>query len=191
MARPRSFDPDDVLEVAREVFLRKGYQAASLDEITAASGIAKPSLYAAFGDKSALFLRVLDRYHDRILGWAERVLAQPGSARDAIRQWLTGFVPYCSGTKGARGCLSINSATEGSLDQAEVRKSIERYNRQLEQLLRARLHADRAQFRKGFDADLTAHTIMVVHTGLMSLAHQGSDAKQVQAVIDQVMTLLA
>ena len=112
MARPRSFDPDDVLEVAREVFLRKGYQAASLDEITAASGIAKPSLYAAFGDKSALFLRVLDRYHDGILGWAERVLAQPGPARDAIRQWLTGFVPYCSGAKGARGCLSINSATD-------------------------------------------------------------------------------
>ena len=191
MARPRSFDPDDVLEVAREVFLRKGYQAASLDEITAASGIAKPSLYAAFGDKSALFLRVLDRYHDGILGWAERVLAQPGPARDAIRQWLTGFVPYCSGAKGARGCLSINSATDGSLDQAEVRKSIERYNRRLEQLLRARLHADRAQFKKGFDPDLTARTIMVVHTGLMSLAHQGSDAKQVQAVIDQVMTLLA
>lgn len=190
MARPRSFDPDDVLEVAREVFLRKGYQAASLDEITAASGIAKPSLYAAFGDKNALFLRVLDRYHDRILGWAERVLAQPGPARDAIRQWLAGFVPYCSGAKGARGCLSINAATDGSLDQAEIRKSIERYNRQLEQLLRARLHADRAQFRKGFDPDLTAHTIMVVHTGLMTLAHQGSDAKRVQAVIDQVMTLL-
>src|ERR1700741_4975653 len=123
MARPRSFD------------------AASLDEITAASGIAKPSLYAAFGDKNALFLKVLDRYHDGILGWAERVLAQPGSARDAIRQWLTGFVPYCSGEKGQRGCLSVNSATDGSLDQAEVRKSIERYNKRLQELLRARRRA--------------------------------------------------
>lgn len=73
MARPRSFDPDDVLEIARQVFWQKGFQATSLDEITAASGIAKPSLYAAFGDKHALFLRVLDRYHDGILGWAERV----------------------------------------------------------------------------------------------------------------------
>ena len=191
MARPRSFDPDDVLDVAREVFWRKGFQATSLDEITAASGIAKPSLYAAFGDKDALFLRVLDRYHDGILGWAERTLAQPGSARDAIRQWLIGFIPYCSGEKGQRGCFSIKSASDGSLDQVEVRRSIERYNRRLEELIRARLRADRAQFKKGFDPDITAHTIMVIHTGLMALAHQLPDPKRVKAVIEQVMTLLA
>jgi TetR/AcrR family transcriptional repressor of nem operon len=190
MARPRSFDPDDVLEIARQIFWRKGFQATSLDEITAESGIAKPSLYAAFGDKTALFLKVLDRYHDGILGWAERVLAQPGSACEAVRQWLIGFVPYCSGERGQRGCLSVNSATDGSLDQAEVRKRIERYNKRLEELLRARLRADRAQFKKGFDPDLTAHTIVVVHTGLMALAHQAPDSKRVKAVIDQVMTLL-
>jgi len=148
MARPRSFDPDDVLDVAREVFWRKGFQATSLDEITAASGIGKPSLYAAFGDKDALFLRVLDRYHDGILGWAERTLAQPGSARDAIQQWLMGFIPYCSGEKGQRGCFSIKSASDGSLHQVEVRKSIERYNRRLEELIRARLRADRANSKR-------------------------------------------
>src|SRR4029077_9116190 len=107
------------------------------DEITAASGVAKPSLYAAFGDKNTLFLKVLDRYHDGILGWAGRVLAQPGSAREAIGQWLTGFIPYCSGEKGQRGCLSVNSATDGSLDQAEVRKSIEGYKKTPEKLLPA------------------------------------------------------
>jgi len=191
MARPRSFDTDHVMDIDRQVFWQKGFQATSLDEITAASGIAKPSLYAAFGDKSALFLKVLDRYHDGILGWAERTLAQPGPAREAIRQWLTGFIPYCSGEKGQRGCLSINSAADGSLDRAEVRKSIERYNRRLEELLRARLRADRAQFRKGFDPDVTAHTIMVVHAGLLALAHQRPESKQVKAVIDQVMSLLA
>jgi TetR/AcrR family transcriptional repressor of nem operon len=190
MARQRSFDPDDVLEAARQVFWRKGFQATSLDEITAASGVAKPSLYAAFGDKNSLFLKVLDRYHDGILGWAERVLAQPGSAREAIRQWLTGFVPYCSGEKGQRGCLSINSATDRSLDQAEVRKRIDRYNKRLEELLRARLLADRAQFKKDFDPDLTAHTIMVVYTGLMALSHRAPDSKRVKAVIDKAMNLI-
>ena len=94
--------------------------------------------------------------------------------------------PYCSGEKGQRGCLSVNSAADGSLDQAEVRKSIERYNKRLEELLRARLRADRAKFKKGFDPDLTARTIMVVHTGLMALAHQAPNSKRVKAVIDQV-----
>src|ERR1700739_2456261 len=164
MARPRSFDPNDVLDIARQVFWQKGFQATSLDEITAASGVANPSLYAASGDKSALLLKVLARYHDGILGWAERTLAQAGPARDAIRQWLTGFIPYCSGEKGQRGCLSVNSATDGSLDQAEVRRSIERYNRRLEELLRTRLRADRHQFKKGFDPATTAHTIIVVHS---------------------------
>jgi TetR/AcrR family transcriptional repressor of nem operon len=87
--------------------------------------------------------------------------------------------------------LSVNSATDGALDQAEVRKSIERYNRRLEELLRARLRADRARFRKGFDPDLTARTIMVVHSGLMALAHQAPDPKRVKAVIDRVMKLVA
>jgi TetR/AcrR family transcriptional repressor of nem operon len=190
MARPRSFDPDDVLEIARQMFWLRGFQATSLDEITAASGIAKPSLYAAFGDKNALFLKVLDRYHDGILGWAERVLAQPGPAREAIRQWLIGFVPYCSGEQGQRGCLSINSLTDGSLEQAAVRQSIDRYNKRLEELLRARLRGDRAAFGKGFDPDITAYTIMVVHSGLMALAHRAPDSKRVKAVIDQVMQLL-
>jgi TetR/AcrR family transcriptional repressor of nem operon len=98
--------------------------------------------------------------------------------------------PYCSGEKGQRGCLSVNSAADGSLDQAEVRKSIERYNKRLEELLRARLRADRAKFEKGFDPDLTARTIMVVHTGLMALAQQAPNSKRVKAVIDQVMNLL-
>ena len=53
MARPRSFDPDEALDLARDVFWRKGFQGTSLDDITAATGLAKPSLYAAFGDKNA------------------------------------------------------------------------------------------------------------------------------------------
>ena len=67
MARPRSFDPDEALDLARDVFWQKGFQGASLDDITAATGLNKPSLYAAFGDKNALFLKVLDRYHARIV----------------------------------------------------------------------------------------------------------------------------
>ena len=63
MARPRSFDPDEALDLARDVFWQKGFQGTSLDDVTAATGLAKPSLYAAFGDKNALFLKVLDRYH--------------------------------------------------------------------------------------------------------------------------------
>src|SRR3981189_2889346 len=138
MARPRSFDPDEVLDLARDVFWRKGFQGTSLDDVTAATGLAKPSLYAAFGDKNALFLKVLDRYHRRIVANAERVLKEGPSAREAVERWATGFVPVCSGVKGSRGCLSVNTAAEGATDQKEVRKKIESFNRRIEQLLRSR-----------------------------------------------------
>jgi AcrR family transcriptional regulator len=191
MARPRSFDPDEALDLARDVFWRNGFQGTSLDDITAATGLAKPSLYAAFGDKNALFLKVLDRYHASIVADAERTLNQGPSARDAIERWLTGFVPYCSGTKGIRGCLSVNTAADGISDQKDVRDRVERFNRKLEQLLSNRLRADRAQFSDAFDPDAAAHTIMAIYLGLMVMAKDAPTAARVRATLNQALKLLA
>jgi len=191
MARPRSFDPDEALDLARDVFWQKGFQNTSLDHITAATGLNKPSLYAAFGDKNALFLNVLDRYHARIVANAERILEEEPSARDAIERWLKGFIPFCSGIKGSRGCLSVNTAADGASDQKEVRKRIERFNRKLEHLLSSRLHADRAQFSDSFDPDDAARAIMAIYLGLMVLAKNAPDAARVRATLNQAMRLLA
>ena len=191
MARPRSFDPDEALDLARDVFWQNGFQGTSLDDITAATGLAKPSLYAAFGDKNALFLKVLDRYHASIVANAERALSQGPSARDAIERWLTGFVPYCSGTKGIRGCLSVNTAADGISDQKDVRDRVEGFNRKLEQLLSNRLRADRAQFSDAFDPDAAAHTIMAIYLGLMIMAKDAPAAARVRATLNQALKLLA
>jgi TetR/AcrR family transcriptional repressor of nem operon len=191
MARPRSFNPDEALDLARDVFWRKGFQGTSLDDITGATGLAKPSLYAAFGDKNALFLKVLDRYHQRIIANAERVLNEGPSARDAIERWLTGFVPFCSGVRGSRGCLSINTAADGASEQKEVRKRVERFNQKLEELLRNRLRADRGQFSDAFDPDSAARTIMTIYLGLMVMAKDTPDAARVRATLNQAMKLLA
>jgi TetR/AcrR family transcriptional repressor of nem operon len=190
MARPRSFDTDQALDLARDVFWRKGFQSTSLDDITAATGLAKPSLYAAFGDKNAMFLKVLERYHASIVADAERILNEGASAREAIARWLTGFVPFCSGVKGIRGCLSVNTAADGASDQKEVRNRVERFNRKLEQLLSKRLRADRAQFSNTFDPDVSAHTIMAIYLGLMVLAKDAPDAARVRATLNQALKLL-
>jgi AcrR family transcriptional regulator len=190
MARPRSFDTDQALDLARDVFWRKGFQSTSLDDITAATGLAKPSLYAAFGDKNAMFLKVLERYHASIVADAERILNEGASAREAIERWLTGFVPFCSGVKGIRGCLSVNTAADGASDQKEVRNRVERFNRKLEQLLSTRLRADRAQFSDTFDPDVSAHTIMAIYLGLMVLAKDAPDAARVRATLNQALKLL-
>lgn len=190
MARPRTFDPDDVLNTAINVFWRKGFRGTSLDDITAETGLAKPSLYAAFGDKNALFLKVLQKYHERILKRTEKALTGEGPAREAITAWLESFVPHCSGSKGTRGCLSINTATDGGLDQAELLESIDGYNARLQHLIHRRLEADRQQFSKGFDPKAAAFLVMVIYTGIMTMGRQEPSAAQVRYSIHRAMSSL-
>lgn len=191
MARPRGFDPDEVLDLARDVFWKNGFQSTSLDDITAATGLSKPSLYAAFGDKNALFLNILDRYHGRIVVNAEHVINDGPSARAAIHRWLASFVPFCSGPEGTRGCLSVNTSAESVFARKEVRAKVEAFNRKLEDLLRKRLRADRKQFSAGFDPDATAHVIVAVYLGLMVLAKDAPDPARTRATLDQMTKLLS
>jgi TetR/AcrR family transcriptional regulator, transcriptional repressor for nem operon len=190
MARPRTFDPHDVLLAARQIFWRKGYQSTSLDDITEATGLTKPSLYAAFGDKASLFLKVLDHYHEQLIRRSERILSEAPNARAAVEAWLTSLLPICSGEKGRNGCLSVNTLTDGGLNDAAVEKSIANFNERLESLILNRLQADRAQFAADFDPVAAARTIMAVYIGLMAMAKQKPAPQQVKLVIDQIGRLL-
>src|SRR5205823_12940173 len=87
--RPRAFDPDTALERAMHVFWAKGYEGASLSDLTGAMRINRPSLYAAFGNKEHLFGKVLDRYVDGPLAYFGKALAAP-NARDVVEQILSG-----------------------------------------------------------------------------------------------------
>src|SRR5271155_5276389 len=85
--RPRSFCTDTVLDRAMAVFWRKGYEGASLADLTEAMGINPPSLYAAFGNKEGLFRAVLERYDGRRKELMDRVLAAP-NAKSVARLFL-------------------------------------------------------------------------------------------------------
>lgn len=191
MARPRTFDPNDVLLAARQIFWRKGYQSTSLDDITEATGLTKPSLYAAFGDKASLFLKVLDHYHEQLITRFERILSEGPNARAAIEAWAMSLVPICSGERGRNGCLSINTLIDGGLNDPAIERSIADFNARLESLILKRLEADAAQFPPDFDAVAATRTIMAIYVGLMTLAKQKPSAQQVKMVIGQIGKLLS
>jgi TetR/AcrR family transcriptional regulator, transcriptional repressor for nem operon len=153
--------------------------------------LTKPSVYAAYGNKASLFLKVLDDYHDQLIARSAKVLAEAPSARAAIDAWLTSFLPICSGPKEGRGCLSINTLTDRGLNDDAVAKSIAAFNARLENLILARLTADRAQFAPDFDPAATTRLIMTVYVGLLAMAKQAPSAEQVRSVIGQVGKLLA
>ena len=76
--RPRAYDTDAVLDRAAEVFWANGFSATSLDDLSAAMGMARPSIYNAFGDKAALFLRALERFRDTVASSPVRALQSAG-----------------------------------------------------------------------------------------------------------------
>ena len=89
--RPAGFDRAEALHRAMELFWARGYEGTTLDELTAAMGINRPSLYAAFGDKEQLFRRALDRYVSGPAGYVREALARP-NAHDAAETLLAGAV---------------------------------------------------------------------------------------------------
>src|SRR5450432_383634 len=87
--RPRGFDPETALDQALHVFWRQGYEGTSLTDLTEAMGINRPSLYAAFGNKEALFRKVLERYATGPTSYMTKALAQP-TAHKVVEHLLRG-----------------------------------------------------------------------------------------------------
>src|ERR1700693_4126605 len=107
--RPRSFDLDQALDRALQVFWRKGYEGTSLADLTGAIGINRPSLYAAFGDKETLFRKALDRYAEGPAAYVREALKQP-TARAVTEQLLRGTTDLLTDTHHPSGCLVVQSA---------------------------------------------------------------------------------
>src|SRR3546814_13184383 len=103
MGRPRSFDIDEALDRALEVFWRKGYEGASLSDLTEAMGIARPSLYAAFGNKEELFCKALDRYVEQKVAHVRKAFEEP-TARGVAERLLRGGADLLTDQIGRASC---------------------------------------------------------------------------------------
>lgn len=108
--RPRIFDEEQALDAALSVFWRRGYQGASLAELTQAMGISKPSLYAAFGNKEQLYLAALDRYREQQLTRHADALAAEPDLKKAMRVFLRSVATMVTAPELPGGCMVVNSA---------------------------------------------------------------------------------
>jgi AcrR family transcriptional regulator len=108
--RPREFCTDTALAAALRVFWSKGYEGASLADLTEAMGITRPSLYAAFGNKEALFHKALDLYEAEKLAYTRQALEQP-TARGVAECFMRGALAMQTSQCGdPKGCLGVISA---------------------------------------------------------------------------------
>ena len=112
--RPRAFEPGHALDQARRVFLQKGFAAASLDDLAAATGLNRPSLYAAFGDKEQLYVLALRRYVGQLLAGMDALLAGEAPVAERMKRVFEAAIHrYCAPPHHA-GCMLVSTATTES-----------------------------------------------------------------------------
>src|SRR5215218_4175754 len=131
MARPREFDEDEALERAMCVFWDQGYEATSVEDLVGGTRLNRGSLYAAFGDKQALFLKTLARYRAQRMDEVTGCLLQTPSVREAFRRLFFSFVERPAADR-ARGCMLINTAMERAPQDADTARAAAEHFKALE-----------------------------------------------------------
>lgn len=168
MARPREFDIEETLTKALEAFWLHGYDATSMSDLMAATGLAKGSLYKGYGDKKSLFMQALDSYLSRANAGLSETAKSHGSGRAALESIFADVISMSTGAGVRRGCFSVNSTTELAAHDTDVRKRLRRNTRQKEKTIAdvvGRGIAD-GSLRKGLDPEITASYVTTVMNGL-------------------------
>jgi len=123
LGRPRAFDVDLALDRALDLFWRKGYEGTSLSDLTKAMRINRPSLYAAFGNKEALFRKALDRYAKGPTAYFDKAL-EATSARTVAERFLLGTIDLLTDPRTPQGCLIVQSALACGDAANSIRKEL-------------------------------------------------------------------
>lgn len=183
MARPRQFDEDAVLNAVTDQFRDAGYAATSLQDLMRVTGLGKGSLYAAFGDKHELFLRVLRRYMKSIDLGLRRSLDTTPRAIDALRSFVLSPVGDPDGVSARRGCLLANTTTElASADHVVVEEARQSYERATALLAEG---VERAQAEGDLPASAdpvgTARALLAAQQGVTYMGRTGMDIETLAA----------
>ena len=181
--RTRQFDADEALDRALEVFWERGYDGATLPELTKAMGINRPSLYAAFGNKEQLFRKALDRYQTGPQSFLTEALGKP-TARAVGEAIFTGFIRMQRDRQRARGCLIVSGALACSEGAEPVRRELARLRQAVVAALRERFEraVREGDLPAGTDCATLARYVATVLNGLAVQAASGATETELRRV---------
>ncbi len=165
--RPPSYDPDLALAAIRDVFWDRGFSAASLDDIAAAAGMNRPSLYGAFGDKREMYLAALRTFSAELGREMQKALEAP-TLREALEAfYVRAIQEYVSGKAGPRGCLVICTAATEATGDAMVRSALAAMLAELDSIVAVRIakaHAEGDRCAGGEPNALARLATSVLHS---------------------------
>src|SRR6478735_6418574 len=193
MARPRMFDEDDVVAAVRDEFWTRGYTATSIDDLTAATGLGKGSLYGAFGDKHSLYLRALDDYIATSLEVVRATLHDPQySARERLARHLLGQMKVLAADADRRGCMMAKGAAELAAADTDVEQKVaQAYASWRDELASCIKEAQRdGTVDAGRNAQALAGVLLAFMRGQEALHKGGATAAQLKAAAAEMMSLI-
>jgi AcrR family transcriptional regulator len=188
--RPRQFCPDQALTAALQVFWRRGYEGASMAELTEAMGITKPSLYACFGNKESLFCKALDLYERDKLAYVQSALEAP-SAKGVAERMLRGSLALSTGTADPRGCLGVISAVacttfDESIRHEVVARQASSGHAMIERFRRAKAEGD---LPEGVEPEALQAYLYAVMQGMGVQASSGASREQLAQLVETTLAL--
>jgi AcrR family transcriptional regulator len=186
--RPREFDVDEALAAALRVFWTKGYEAASLTDLTEAMGITKPSLYAAFGNKESLFRKALDLYEREKLAYIGEALEAPTS-RQVVDRLLRGALAMQTSECEPKGCMRVLSSVSCGLEAASIRAELMQRRQSSQRALCERMHRarDEGDLPKGTDVDGLCAYLTAILGGMAVQASSGASKQQLEALVETTL----
>jgi AcrR family transcriptional regulator len=188
--RPREFCLDEALAAALRVFWSKGYEGASMTELTEAMGITKPSLYAAFGNKEALFRKTLDLYEREKMAYVGQALAKP-TAREVAEHMLRGSVENQTSSCEPRGCLGVISSVACGAEAESIRADVHERSKVAKAALIERMEQAKTEGDLPDDVDVEALTgfLYALLQGMAVQAGAGATRAELDRLVDTSMMM--
>ncbi|WP_371600804.1 TetR/AcrR family transcriptional regulator [Streptomyces sp. NBC_00564] len=193
MARPRSFDEGEVLRAARDQFWSTGYAATRIDDIAAATGLGKGSLYGAFGDKHQLFLRTFDDYCAGLIVAVRRALDGPDDgAYERLRAHVLKVADATASDVCLRGCLLAKGTAELSEQDPVIAATARRTFGAIEELFSSCIAAAQraGDIKQDADSVRLAGLLLAVLRGIEALGKGGSSPESLRAIAETALALL-
>jgi len=178
MVGARQFDEQATIEIALEVFWRKGLHDATMQDLATATGVQRGSLYNAYGDKEAIFLRAFDQYAEQFLETAGNALAK-GNAAARIRNLFDVIIANMTSGSPPRGCLTTRTALDTAISSTAVRQRVQSLLSRLEQLIGEAISSAPNKL-KGIDANQLARVVVTFTRGLAVMERAGYGRRQLK-----------
>jgi len=189
--RPRSFNTDEVLGQVRNTFLRYGYAGTSMDQLSAATGLHKPSLYGAFGDKKRLYLAALDNYLAEVRAQFAEAFAVPDlfDSLFAMSEWsIDKFVRSDEGS----GCFMMSTAMPEAAEDPEISRVVREAMESLERAMVKRFDKaiDEGQISPQADSHTLAMIMVANHYELAARARAGYSRAELRILADRALAVI-